>query len=549
MGMKRVLIMAVSAFMLFSCEKENAGGSGPAPKDGVVAITFNSGKPGTKADATPEEADGSRFSDLWLWLVRKQEDGTEDIRRFLHVTFDASPKYIAEFKKVERGDYILYAVANFTNDRGVFTAYTPAGYNVNDNTYAESDIPATAKKQLDDTFKKLTLAPLENNVPPTVQKNGGKLPISIVKEFSVGAGINRVDAELTRVCGRISIVVRNLSPDYDIAINDFSLSKHNPNSGYLFADNHNVPGGDDFFQEFAPFKKDGENYALIKAGTDATILSQLLYETGEGISLGLKIGGAMLVDSKMNAISEDKYSYSSTTLEHWYYHILDAAAPSSGSQYLVVPTSNISAGLYGNGGNLSLNALNYYDKDRKLLNPDNISNWLWTYSTSNPTLKNVNSGYNLAIAPEYYNPRASLSRNTIDNTSLIVTQINAGYNILQYENTYGWHYPLASDGTSVTVSPWAYSTNDDRNCIWQFFPIEYVNVYETIVTTNGKAINYSTDAVQIIGATGAAVPLTHICRNQDLTITVNISFNPYIGEFEYVILPWNGRDIPEIEFN
>lgn len=536
--------MAVSAFMLFSCEKENAGGSGPAPKDGVVAITFNSGKPGTKADATPEEADGSRFSDLWLWLVRKQEDGTEDIRRFLHVTFDASPKYIAEFKKVERGDYILYAVANFTNDRGVFTAYTPAGYNVNDNTYAESDIPATAKKQLDDTFKKLTLAPLENNVPPTVQKNGGKLPISIVKEFSVGAGINRVDAELTRVCGRISIVVRNLSPVYDIAINDFSLSKHNPKTGYLFADNHNVPGGDDFFQEFAPFKKDGENYALIKAGTDATILSQLLYETGEGISLGLKIGGAMLVDSKMNAISEDKYSYSSTTLEHWYYHILDAAAPSSGSQYLVVPTSNTSAGLYGNGDSHSLNALNYYDKDRKLLNPDNISNWLWTYSTSNPTLNN--SGYNLAI--NEYNYTVSLVKDTNDYTSLTVNSNGAGYNIYRdYYNYY--YYSLSANNNSVGVDYTYNSPNNNDYCIWQFLPVEEVNIPETVVTTNGKAINYSTDAVQIIGATGAAVPLTHICRNQDLTITVNISFNPYIGEFEYVILPWNVRDIPEIEFN
>lgn len=532
MGMKRILIMAVSAFMLFSCEKENAGGSGPAPKDGVVAITFNSGKPGTKADATPEEADGSMFSDLWLWLVRK--DGTaEDVRRFVHFTFDATTERAVEFDAVERGDYVLYAVANFTNDRGVFTAYTPAGYNVNDNTYAESDIPATAKKQLDDTFKKLTLAPLENNVPPTVQKNGGKLPISIVKEFSVGAGINRVDAELTRVCGRISIVVRNLSPDYDIAINDFSLSKHNPKTGYLFADNHNVPGGDDFYQEFASFsKKDGENYALIKAGTDATILSQLLYETGEGISLGLKIGGAMLVDSEMNKIEEENL-YSSTTIDHWYYHILDAAAPSSGSQYLVVPTSNISAGLC-DGGNLSLNALKYYDKDRKLLNPDNINNWLWTYSTSNPTLKNVSSNRNLSIG----NNRPSLVTNT-NNTSLNIRETDTGYNI--YRNT---NYLSANDA-SVILS----SNNNSSNCIWQFLPVERVNIPETVVTTNGKAINYSTDAVQIIGATGAAVPLTHICRNQDLTITVNISFNPYIGEFEYVILPWNGRDIPEIEFN
>ena len=340
--------------------------------------------------------------------------------------------------------------------------------------------------------------------------------------------------------------------DYDIAINDFSLSKHNPKTGYLFADNHNVPGGDDFYQEFASFsKKDGKNYALIKAGTDATILSQLLYETGEGISLGLKIGGAMLVDSKMNAISEDKYSYSSTTLEHVCYHILDAAEPASGSQYLVVPTSNTSAGLYGNGKSYSLKDLNYYDKDRKLLN-DNISNWLWTYSTSNPTLKNVNSGYNLAIINNYFNYTVSLvEAPPNDYTSLTVNSNGAGYNIYRDYSSYFNHYYdyLSANNNSVGVNRTSNSPNNNNYCIWLFFPVKQVNIPETVVTTNGKAINYSTDAVQIIGATGAAVPLTHICRNQDLTITVNISFNPYIGEFEYVILPWNGRDIPEIEFN
>ena len=131
MRILKIILSIVSVFVLFSCEKENVAGGSPAPKDGIVSISFNTGKPDTKA--TAEEvaaalADGSMFSDLWLWLVRK-EGTAEDVRRFVHFTFDASTEKVVEFDAVERGDYILYAVANFTNDRGVFTNYAPKGYN------------------------------------------------------------------------------------------------------------------------------------------------------------------------------------------------------------------------------------------------------------------------------------------------------------------------------------------------------------------------------------------------------------------------------------
>lgn len=541
MGIRKIILAIVSVFLLFSCEKEKTeGGNVSAPKDGQVSITFKTGKPDTKATAEEIDAalaDGSMFSDLWLWLVRKQEDGTEDIRRFVHFTFDATTERVVEFDAVERGDYILYAVANFTNDRGVFTNYAPAGYNVNDITYLKDDIPADAKRQLGEEFKKLTLAPLENGVPPTVKYNGGKMPISLVKEFSVGAGVNRVAAELTRVCGRISVIIRNLSPEYSIAINELELSRLNPNTGYLFSHDHNVPGGADFFHDFIPFtKKDGMDYALIGPGTESTVFSQMLYETGENISLGLRLAGAMLVDADMKEIPEDKYTFSSKKEINNCYQILKATAPSDGMDYLVIPTSASSMALSRNGNNLSMKALSYFDQTRNLLNTDNINDYLWTFSTGNPTLKNVANGRNLGITTS-----ASLSTLT-SNSSLTVSATGSGYNIYRYYNRNN-RYLRNNSGSYGIV------TTADDNCIWQFRAVEPKTITETIVNTNGRTITYSTDAVQIIGGTGTAVPLTRICRNQDLRIVLNISFNPYIGEFEYVILPWNERNVDEIEFN
>ena len=535
----RIILSIVSVFALFSCEKENMCGGQSAPKDGRVSIAFNAGRPASKA--TEEEiaaalADGSMFSDLWLWLVRK-EGTTEDVRRFVHFTFDATTERVVEFDAVERGDYILYAVANFTNDRGIFTDYAPVGYKVNDDTYLIDDIPDAAKRQLDDNFKKLTLAPLEEGVPPTVHKNGGKMPISLVAEFSVGAGINRVAAELTRVCGRISVVIRNLSPEYSIAINELELSRLNPNTGYLFSHDHSVPGGTDFFRDFIPFtKKEGRDYALIGPGTESTVFSQMLYETGEDISLGLRLAGAMLVDADMNGIPEDKYTFSSKKETNECYLILDATAPLDGMDYLVIPTSASSMALSRNGNSLSMKALSYFDQTRNLLNTDNINDYLWTFSTGNPTLKNVANRRNLNITTS-----ASLSTST-SNASLTIDAKGSGYNIYRY---YNWNnrYLRNNSGSYNIV------TTADDNCIWQFCPVELEVITGYEYATNGNLISYSTDAVQIIGSTGTAVPLTRICRNQDLRIVLNISFNPYIGEFEYVILPWNGREVPGIEFN
>ena len=552
MGIRKIILAIVSVFLLFSCEKEKTeGGNVPAPKDGQVSITFKTGKPDTKATAEEIDAalaDGSMFSDLWLWLVRKEEDGTEDIRRFVHFTFDATTERVVEFDAVERGDYILYAVANFTNDRGVFTNYAPAGYKENDIIYLKDDIPADAKRQLGEEFKKLTLAPLENGVPPTVKYNGGKMPISLVKEFSVGAGVNRVAAELTRVCGRISVIIRNLSPEYSIAINELELSRLNPNTGYLFSHDHNVPGGADFFHDFIPFtKKDGMDYALIGPGTESTVFSQMLYETGENISLGLSLAGAMLVDDAMNGIPEDKYEFSQQPITKQVYHLLNAEAPSNGKKYILSPLSDTGRMLYGDGSSLSLNSLSgyWYDEQEKLLNTDD--RYLWTYSTGNPTLKNAASGgKNLAISP--INSSASLESNTLY-SSLEWGQSGSGYNI--YRKSVNWYYFLCENGNNVSVvSQRNSATNTNTYSIWQFLPVEtkyVVTGYK--YDTNGNLISYATDVVQIIGGTGTAVPLTRICRNQDLRIVLNISFNPYIGEFEYVILPWNERNVDEIEFN
>lgn len=553
MGIRKIILAIVSVFLLFSCEKEKTeGGNVPAPKDGQVSITFKTGKPDTKATAEEIDAalaDGSMFSDLWLWLVRKQEDGTEDIRRFVHFTFDATTERVVEFDAVERGDYILYAVANFTNDRGVFTNYAPAGYKENDIIYLKDDIPADAKRQLGEEFKKLTLAPLENGVPPTVTYNGGKMPISLVKEFSVGAGINRVAAELTRVCGRISVIIRNLSPEYSIAINELELSRLNPNTGYLFSHDHSVPGGEDFFKEFINFtKKDGKEYALIEPGTESTVFSQMLYETGENISLGLRLAGAMLVGADMNGILEDKYTFEQQLITKQVYHLLNAEAPSNDKKYILSPLSDTGRILYGDGSSLSLNSLSgyWYDEQEKLLNVDD--RYLWTYNNGNPTLKNVSSGYNLAIATG--DPGSfSLTPNN-SNTDLTIRASGTGYNI--YRSYWSWstyYCYLRENNGGVDMVRTRNSSDANDYSIWQFLPVEtkYVTGYE--YTTNGNLISYATDAVQIIGGTGTAVPLTHICRNQDLRIVLNISFNPYIGEFEYVILPWNVRNVDEIEFN
>lgn len=548
MGKKQFILFMAAVCVLFSCEKNMTDtGYVPMPCDGNIAISFSAGatKSGDLTELTEDEkkaglADGSLFTDLWLWVVH---DGTKELRYFAHITdaIDAVDHYEYRFERVERGNYTLYAVANYSNKLDRFDPYIPE-HTYKDQSGKDVTNPKLPwKDAIGAEFTKFTLAEIEDDglgglVPPTVAKNDGRMPLSIIRKFSVAAGDNYIQAAMTRVCGRLSITVRNLSPDYKIAISDLKLSERNPKSAYLFQDNHDVPDAlyNPFYDRFVKFRKDeGKGYAMIQPMQESEILSQLMYETGQDISIGLEICGAVFkADS-----DEDPEVKDSETVTR--YSVGSAEGPSDGKNYVLSPLSTANV-MHVSGSDINMVSLTDGDSDG-YYTEEEIGYSRWTYSGSSTSGTLVNVGCGKGLIADGRSLSVSLPSSNI--TTWAIASNGEGHTISLDGYGLGFRYYLQGDDNSVSIG-YVNSVNDTRR--WQFLPVtsseRKVPVTPTI--TNGdKQFSYKTDAINVLDQYGASVPLTHICRNQDVRIILNVSYNPVSGTFDYVIEPWEERNM------
>lgn len=545
MGKKQFILFMAAVCVLLSCEKNMTDTGGvPMPCDGSISISFNTGATKAVAELTEEEkaaglADGSLFTDLWLWIVH---DSSNELRYFAHITdaIDAVDHYEHRFDRVERGDYTLYAVANYSNKLDRFDPYIPEyTYNKSGTSVTNPSLPWVGA--IDDNFMKFTLAEIEDDpddgldgpVPPTVKKNDGKMPLSIIRKFSVAAGDNYIQAAMTRVCGRLSITVRNLSPDYKIAISNLELSERNPKSAYLFQDNHKVPDAlyNPFFDRFVKFRKDdGKDYAMIQSMQESEILGQLMYETGLDISIGLKIDGAVFekTDTREPVVMD------SETVTR--YSVGSAEAPQSGKNYVLKPLSsnNVLSILSSIVSLPSLASLTDGDSDG-YYTEDEISRCMWKYTGSYPSGTLFNVGYGKGLNAS----GTSLSLSPSSNTTWTFESSGEGYTI-SISGTFLRRNYLSANNLSILNALYS-ATNSER---WQFLPVTSHEIEIPPTITNGdKKFSYKTDAINVLDQYGASVPLTHICRNQDVRIILNVSYNPVSGTFDYVIEPWEERNM------
>lgn len=536
--------------VLLSCEKNMTDTGGvPMPCDGNISISFNTGttKAGDGTELTEEEkkagfADGSLFTDLWLWIVH---DSTNELRYFAHITddIDAVENYEYSFEKVERGNYTLYAVANYSNKLERFNPYIPE-YTYTDQSGTKTNPSLPWKDAIDAEFTKFTLAEIEDDpndgldgpVPPTVEKNDGRMPLSIVKHFSVAAGDNYIQAPMTRVCGRLSITVRNLSPDYKIAISNLKLSRHNPRSAFLFSDNHSVPDMEPFYDRFIEFKKDNDKkYAMIQPMQESEILSQLMYETGQDISIGLELDGAVF---KADSDDEPEVKDSETVTK---CSVGNSEAPQSGKNYVLKSLSNSNfLHVAVSDSEPSMTSLMGGDSDGLYIEAE-INRCMWRYSGSSTsgTLVNVGDGRGLT--------RTLLGSLGLASTptEMTISQNSPGYSI-SVISVGSLSYFIKVENNSLGFELKRNNNVNDNKYRWQFLPVtsREVEVPVTPTITNGlKKFSYKTDEIKVLDKYGSVVPLSHICRNQDVRIILNVSYNPVSGTFDYVIEPWEERDM------
>ena len=481
--MKRFLsILALGLVFLSSCLSELQGDRDEVSGPSNIVLKIS-----TKAQTKGGASDGDVMSNLHIWLVYNNS-----VERYLSqadaaCTISGSTA-TATFNDVPRGACTIYLVANL-----------PEG-NPLPETYAVG-------KSINEDFLKYVLPKVVNYEPPFGDSTPG-MPLSTSVSLSVGAGTNRVSAELVRTCAKLSITVRNNTTNNTIILKDLIFTNKNPNVGYLFEQSdYSIPGR----ASFGPFKSithsSGETVSdVIPQGGERTYIQQYMYETATNgaADLGFEIVGGLFPDGTDKA-TVGEVSINTLSFENSFR---------TGSSFLI-KSSNNDLYLYDNNGTLALQSLSSFNSIPK--------GYLWTISgNKNSATIQGSSGNYLKLSSS----GASLG----SKTNLKVSSSSESFQ-LSYTSRRKTYY-LTINGPSLTTT----TTSTESNTYWKIATVksEKVTNFQGATVIFDKTIS----SLNYINKYGIPVPLEQIRRNQDVKIVVNIHYNPNSGVLYFETTDW-----------
>ena len=481
--MKRFLsILALGLVFLSSCLSELQGDRDEVSGPSNIVLKIS-----TKAQTKGGASDGDVMSNLHLWLVYNNS-----VERYLSqddaaCTISGSTA-TATFNDVPRGACTIYLVANL-----------PEG-NPLPKTYAVG-------KYIDEGFLKNVLPEVVNCEPPFGDSTPG-MPLSTSVSLSVGAGTNRVSAELVRTCAKLSITVRNNTTNNTIILKDLIFTNKNPNVGYLFEQSdYSIPGTASFGPFMSITHSSGETVSdFIPQGSERTYIQQYMYETATNgaADLGFEIVGGLFPDGTDKA-TVGEVSINTLSFENSFR---------TGSSFLI-KSSNNDLYLYDNNGTLALQSLSSFNSIPK--------GYLWTISgnSNSATIKGSSGNY-----LELSSSGASLG----SKTNLKVSS-SSGIFQLSYTSKRKTYY-LTINGSSLTTT----TTSTESNTYWKIATVES----KTVTNFQGATVIFdkTISSLNYINKYGIPVPLEQIRRNQDVKIVVNIHYNPNSGVLYFETTDW-----------
>ena len=535
--MKRFLsILALGLVFLSSCQSELQGDRDEVSGPSNIVLKIS-----TKAQTKGGASDGDVMSNLHIWLVYNNS-----VERYLSqddaaCTISGSTA-TATFNNVPRGACTIYLVANL-----------PEGISLPE-TYAVGN-------SIDEDFLKYVLPEVVNCEPPFGDSTPG-MPLSTSVSLSVGAGTNRVSAELVRTCAKLSITVRNNTTNNTIILKDLIFTNKNPNVGYLFEQSdYSIPGTASFGPFMSITHSSGETVSdFIPQGGERTYIQQYMYETAANgaADLGFEIVGGLFPDGTDKATVVNVVTGGGGRKDVYKFNPNSASAQSSISDntpYLI-KSRDSDYYLYDNNGNL---------KAGTLVSGEQIvdSTYLWVFSPSSSptTIKNLKTGKyisidnsgNVSMSPtssslyfsftsesnpfRFYNGYTN-GRFYITSNSYTLSVNNGDVNRIYY--TY--------EGVIISLTP-----SSDSSCYFNVYKAELKEVTlpptfedrlfrEDGTTPADVYFNKTISSLNYINKYGIPVPLEQIRRNQDVKIVVNIHYNPNSGVLYFETSDWVDDD-------
>ena len=483
---------------------------------------------------------GDTFSDLSIWIA----DETGKVEAYL-TTLSSNNSNNSRIQIAEDGKTASVRVSNIT--RGVYTIYIVANI---PNSLKEVMSAYVADSIIDESFLDAELPSLGTSLEPPfgMDYTDKYMPLSIVKEVSVGAGENKLAIEMVRTCGRVRVSVQNNTIDCNLFMSHVALSQGNPTKSYLFhKSGHDLPS-DSQETDFIQYDVSGVTEEYIEPGQGRTFMNQYVYETGpgsmDGMVLHLRGGlfGRDVTSTKVESVERLSYEAS----------LSDASSSiSEGTPYLIL---NQGSTYYIYGDDNVLRGRNRPSLDL-LLVQDNLTDYLWYFSNYKKVSNQDAYQCNLqnAASKFYMNIKTSLDVEMTSQAGTIhLEDAGSGATYLCYD-LFKYH----SNGTKY--SPYYLYTkreDDDRlYCMdnnslyhneWLFIPVQEKTISDThlVNSSNGedsiKDLYFNVSHLKVIDNTGQAVNLTDICRNDDLNIKVYVHYATETGLVYFEVKAWTG---------
>ena len=504
-------IWTVILLLAFACKKEN---SPEVIQDGTGSLVLNIGS-STKAGTA---ADGDKMINLHVWVT----DKSDVVVRYASwtgndtdlVTMDASlAAATVSISNINRGEYNIYIIAN-----------APSSLS----------LPAVGVT-LDDTFKKFVMTLPAGTKKPAFGDGG--MPLTLISSVSISPGKNVLNAELVRVCGRIRVSVRNHTTSKNIFLQSVKLGALNPDRGYLFQqDGHAVPDGNTY-GEFVSIDnaKGTEVKDYIAPGTMETVIDQYIFETGLDAvaNMSLSFSGGIFAQNTVSAVVQAAKMdvYSPGTEFAGFYEDNIASA-----DYFIIRNSGANYFLRSNGSGMKQFFFNTVDE---LLAYDGVERYFWTFEGVSART----SGY----GPSTVEGIKSVSENKYINISktdnALVTLSGTKQSLTIGTQVLGM---LIRNGDYKIYC--SYTTGDDvkskidyadQNLVyWKMIPV--TKKQEDVLTFTGaeKDFHKNVSSIDYIDDFGISVPLTDICRNEDVNVIINVFYNPEYASVYFEVSGW-----------
>lgn len=475
-----------------------------------------------------------------------QVDPTLGQSRVVRVTFDYNAPKHGDVEKLSRGNYVLLAVANYSEsdtfgNTGVAAQVQSLVEDFDPNSGIENFNPGRA----DFYNLKLRIPEIEGAPFPYLRPSDVLIPQSCSENINLVAGVNRTSVKLEYTSARIRIGVRNYS-DVDLSISDLTFSDNFTQSTcYLFSrldSDGNYALATDYHGKGAPVATQ-ENaitpfvpgQRITKEMGVKTIFDGLIYESRDpdnNYVYTLEVG------------TDDYYTFSLSNDGKRIYRLSDVDAQ---GPYFIIKRRGLQSG--------ELDSYLYVENDRLYVTEQRPSgtyspqevldackeakyyNYIWKLekSGSGYYVRNVETEdyiqkitvaapdspgeqYRLQMVGwEDYATQAELFTLTQNSTG-------SGYYLFR-SGTIGAYLNIrpGTSGSEVVVG---YNGTGEWSQ-FALYPVQY-----------GKAVREAVVLRTIDSETAVASDVHEIRRNDFIRVQVGVTYNPYRGNFDFVVEEW-----------